>query len=468
LWNAVWFRDKPPYARSFAFLDRAAGGALLDIRFNDSAAEPVTDDVMTKVMDRLAPMLPYVRMFIVLLQEWEPILTVLKRLHESGAAGGQFALERFEVHRQGDISQWPGRTFQPAGHDRHMYPFLGGVESQPLVHFSVSGLHVDWDKSIIKNLTTLDIRRIPLSLAPTPVRFQTILRESPRLEKLSLDGAGPNGMLPPMGQPLRLDYLNTLVLAHFSPDYAEVILTYFIAPNVKDLTLMGFSQVSYANFYDSLAGRFPKMRVLTMFAMQLATAGCERALCRALHTMPKIGYLKLGFVGADILRLFLLQPSTWKIHSAIDPRLLPDFIPVRPLPDAVSPRRRVDALVPAKNVDPKTDLLCPKIQAIEIQDLDATLMTPWLIGRWAGGCRVPKLFFTKGKTDPTEPLPSIHNLLPVPGAAPNDPPAAPAKPRSPLDLLKEAVIKSKIPVSVIYMAQAVRSREEMAIMAEAD
>lgn len=70
---------------------------------------------------------------------------------------------------------------------------------------------------MLENLTTFDIRRLPSSHSPAAARFREILINCPRLQKLSMDGAGPvlEGEMEHL-VPVKLAHLRTLVIANFT------------------------------------------------------------------------------------------------------------------------------------------------------------------------------------------------------------------------------------------------------------
>lgn len=104
----------------------------------------------------------------------------------------------------------------------------------------MNGVHIDWIRSPLRNLRTLDIRRVALQVAPDFKQFCSMLMACPQLDKLTLDGAGPkmnmelfNGV---RVKPLLIPTLRQLVIGDFSLAYAYFMLSIFSAPNLKDLS----------------------------------------------------------------------------------------------------------------------------------------------------------------------------------------------------------------------------------------
>ncbi|KAF5388558.1 hypothetical protein D9757_004673 [Collybiopsis confluens] len=254
LWNAIWFRDDPPFERSLAWLERS-GASPLDLRINDTEKRRYTDQEISALLQALAPHLHHIRMLIILLDNWEPILSVLKWLSTYGKHNNPpLILERFEIHRTGNPYIWPGtvhqgQTFVPVNHDVTLFSLFGGADVPTLKSFTMNGVHINWVKSpSLADLDTLDIRRIPLYMCPPLHRFRQMLITSPNLTKLSLDGAGPSSDPTSISAypPVELPQLQTLVLANFAAPFTTSICSHFTAPHVRDLTIMNFKGNDYA------------------------------------------------------------------------------------------------------------------------------------------------------------------------------------------------------------------------------
>lgn len=377
LWNAIWFRDPPPYERSFAFLDRA-GVAPLDLRISDSETNKLKDEQMQLILDKVFTKISSIRMLIVLCYEWEPVLSVLNKLSDAGEAGVPIHMERFELHRVGNPYIWPGPKYEPQGHKRTLFPLFGGAIAPSLSYFSINGVHIDWDRSFLKNLTTFDIRRIPLELAPDLERFRTILRESPRLEKLSLDGAGPSG--PPDHnhelEPITLLNLHTLVLANFTVPYALAACSHISAPNLRDLTMMNFFGNDYTPLYAQITSKFPKVRLLTLYGIAcVATEASVATMVRWLDSMPLLSYLRLATVRNDLLRCFILDPDTMAPHSLLaNPGPKGLVSPLAFVPEVPKSKREFMQAAGGR-------IICPNISVVECQSMEAKHLILWAQAR---------------------------------------------------------------------------------------
>lgn len=391
LWSAIWFRDKFPYTRSLTFIDRA-GQAPLDIRVSDpNEAEALTDAHMKYLLDRLFQKVGTIRMLIILCYKWEPVLTVLERLHQALRAGTPLLLQRFELHRLGDPYLWPGSAFIPAGHPVTKFPMVSGPLVPRLTYVSVNAIHFDWRASIIRDLTTLDIRRLPLDHALESSVFRSMLINCPRLEKLALDGAGPDG--PPMGRnqaaPVELNYLKILVLANFTPSYVQGIAGHFAAPNVRDLTIMNLFRHEYTELYVFLAGRYPKVRILTLYTLQVTKGLGHTAMVKFLGSMTEVRYIRIALLEAYGLSTFLYDPETMAPHR------LPSY--ERGLfRSAGAPRMTLtdhpeDEGRKKKTTQPKTYVF-PDLSVAEVQSIQKEWLEAWLACRKAMGLPLHTLY----------------------------------------------------------------------------
>ncbi|KAK0233627.1 hypothetical protein IW262DRAFT_96510 [Armillaria fumosa] len=386
LWSAIWFRDKFPYTRSLTFIERA-GQTPLDIRINDpSEAEALTDAQMNHLLDRLFQKVGTIRMLIMLCYHWEPILTVIKRLHQALRVGTPMLLQRFELHRLGDPYLWPGSAFTPVGHSVTRYPMIGGPMVPQLTYVSVNGIHFDWRASTIHDLTTIDIRRLPLDHALESSVFRSMLINCPRLEKLALDGAGPDG--PPMERgnqiaPIELTNLKILVLANFTPSYVQGIVGHFTAPNVRDLTIMNLFRHEYTELYVFLTGRYPKVRIFTMYTLQVTRGLGHTAMVEFLGSMTEVRYIRMAVLEPYGLSTFMYDPKTMVPHR------LPPFAcdlfrnsgaPRIPLTDRSAHGGR------------RKTFVFPQLSVAEVQSIDKQWLEAWLAGRKAIGLPLHTLY----------------------------------------------------------------------------
>ncbi|KAF9074837.1 hypothetical protein BDP27DRAFT_87069 [Rhodocollybia butyracea] len=400
LWNAIWFRDDPPFERSLAFVERS-GVSPLDLRINDTDEHKYTDEEVCNLLNALTPHLHHIRMLIILLDNWEPILSVLKWLNDYGKYGSPpLTMERFEIHRTGNPYLWPGLTwrgnrYDPPNHDVTFYPLFGGRLVPTLKSFTMNGVHIDWANTpSLNNLSTLDIRRIPLDWCPSLPRFREILTSSAMLTKLSLDGAGPASSNPTvftMHPPIELPLLNTLVLANFAAPFTKSVVSHFTAPHVRDLTIMNFKGESYGPFYEFITGRFREIKLLTLY-----TTTCEvenlPIMIKWLDSMPLLTYARLASLDCDILQAFLFDPDVMQPHPLLPPQMRQAFRVVENL-------RLKDAMQPSKAIledkDRQPRLVNPRLTVLEVQNIHPEIFTRFVGARHMCGVPVRKTYMAR-------------------------------------------------------------------------
>ncbi|KAI0068096.1 hypothetical protein BV25DRAFT_1818464 [Artomyces pyxidatus] len=381
LWNTIWFRDLPPYERSFNFFHRA-GTAALDIRFNEDkrflatgdAQYKLTGERMEKILDVIMTKVDQIRMLILVIDSWPPVLALFDRLRNSPRVPKW--LERVEIHRTGRPYIWPGP-------DLPSPEFIAGTSlcagNAPALHFlCLNGVHVNWNTSPMVNLTTLDLRRMPMSVGMTLQRFRDVLRASPKLKKLSLDGAGPfrpkdwnfSMVLPPIDLP----DLTTALFGDFSMTYAIYAISNIHAPNVRDLSLVNMTGEDYGLFCKFMVGRFPNVVVLTMYTLQVEdTPQNTRYMVQWLMSMPLVQYLRVAALGQHMFYPFMMDG---RYH------LRDDF----PLMLTPAQKAEIDAKYPREKI-------FPRLATLEFQHVDTDMIVNFGIGRrTVVGCPLKKIY----------------------------------------------------------------------------
>ncbi|KAG6817966.1 hypothetical protein H0H87_012434 [Tephrocybe sp. NHM501043] len=360
IWNAVWFRDRAPYKRSWAFLERARS-APLDLRLSSHETKHISVEEMGKLLDRLLPHIPQIRIFIYLGSTWEHIALLLDKLQQAGRDGIQpTSLERLEIHRTGALDYGTYGFIKPTS-------LFNGQRTPRLQYFSLNGVHVDWSTPTFQNLQTIDIRKLPLELSPTISRFREILVNCPALRKLCLDGAGPQfDLYDPPPFPIIMSKLKVLCISDFSAQYARHVFTHFTAPELVDLTFINMTGEDYSPLYDLLANRFPNIKLLTMYAVDMVPK-C-RSMTRWLNSMPKLSYLRVANLPPSFFELFLL-----------DPRVVESPYEQHPLPAAI---------------------LAPRLEVVESHPSVIRFVTQFVARRRVVGAPVRRVYVTRPKDIP--------------------------------------------------------------------
>ncbi|KAI0045208.1 hypothetical protein FA95DRAFT_1521734 [Auriscalpium vulgare] len=331
LWNTIWFRDSAPFDRSLTFFDRA-GTATIDLRINESRRYYQTRDEQLKmtgpqmevVADILMTKVDQIRTLIVVVESWPPILVLLERLYR---ARTPTLLARVEIHRTGHPYSYPGPAYTSV--EYHDALRLCNGDAPSLNFLCLNGIHLNWDHSPMNNLTTLDLRRMPSYVAPSIARFREVLRNSPNLRKLAIDGAGPEHKpedTTDLGPPIDLLRLTTIVFGDVTPAYAIWFNAGIRAPNVRDLTLINLIMGDYGPVLKFLTGRFPNVVVLTLFNIEvLQTAENLRSMTQWLLSMPIVQYLRIALLKPHLFAPFL-----------IDGRFHAEDVPLNPTPEEVA------------------------------------------------------------------------------------------------------------------------------------
>lgn len=403
LWSVVWMRDKAPYERSQVWLDRA-GSTPLDIRINerDDESEPRFDHrSMERLLHVLFPKLSQIRMLIVIVDTWAPALILLRKLQKAGVMGIPINIERFELHRAGKPYVWAG-----PGYDAKLVTnpivFCGGKASK-LKYLAINGVYVDWVRSPLANLTTLDLRRMALEVSPTLEGFRDILKACPNLHKLALDGAGPKVEVEKafkLGS-VEMPTIRIFVMGDFSLQYALYVLSLISVPNTRDLTMMNMTGEDYSQLITAMTGMFKDVRLLTLYTVDVADAPWSRGILVGwLRSMPLVGYLRIAQVRRHIFDAFLDKPTS---SIGLDAPVSSD--------DSSS------------NESTSREVLCPKLQFLEFQSVDSNTIIAFGEGRKKLHIPLRKIYVNKPwvlkllKPD-VEKLKSLGELLIVSGASP--------------------------------------------------
>jgi hypothetical protein len=363
MWNAIWFRDLPPFERSLAWFDRA-GVAPLDIRINDQDDYQFNDKDMEALLTKLFTKISNIRILIIVVKEWEPVLVVLDKLRSASHSSAPLTIERFELHRTGSPYIQLGEGYQPSS---FLLPFalFGGVQAPLLRYLSLNGVHVDWRHSPLANLTTIDIRRIPLERSPGIIEFRDLLRNSPALQKLCMDGAGPQWQPEGDGlEAIELLELKILIVSDFSLQYASYVLSHISAPHVRDLTLMNLVGEDYTPVVAQITTRFADVRLLTVYSVELFdSAHTNRILVKWLESMPQLTYLRIARVKQVFLDAFLRDHNTFELVT--------------------------------EQTSSLGQCLCPNISILECQAVDPKVIYSWGDRRRSIGASLKKIYITR-------------------------------------------------------------------------
>ncbi|KAJ7465175.1 hypothetical protein FB451DRAFT_1262857 [Mycena latifolia] len=364
LWNAIWFRPGARIERTWAWFDRARK-APLDIRVDerDLADEPEGEasasptnqqssrppNEIRQILSRIFTKLTSIRMLIITTEDWGVALAVIE-LAKAGGPNGMPLLERFEIHRGGRRQT---HTFPPA--------MVQAFPVAPaLTYLALNSVPIDWSRSVLENLTTFDIRCLPPALSPDLPRFREILRKCPRLEKLSLDGAGPQFEEPGTDDlpPVQLPHLHTLNIGDFKCRYAMFLFSQFSAPNVNYLSFLNLCGEDFLPLILQITAQFPKVRLLSTYSLQFDTSPLGVAtMTKWLDSMPLLAYLQV----ANVPALF------WAAFFRVGP--------------------------------PSTGLIAPNLTAVSVTAVNRAIFVRWAKDRHAFGTPLEKIYVSQAIKD---------------------------------------------------------------------
>ena len=406
IWNVIWIWNRPPFEQASIWLDRA-GAAPLDMRISESGndeAGKFTGAGMTMLLDKIFVKLSQIRMFVVVLEDWPPVLVLLDKLSQFGREGMTMNLERFELHRSGNTYVQLGPGYQPGAH-RLPIKLFGQASHPHLTYLCLNGVHIDWTNSQLSNLTALDLRRMPLEVSPNLTRFRHMLQCSPNLFKLSLDGAGPSDQ-PTLDlglDPVPLPRLRILVLGDFSLHYGLYVFSQIDTSGVRDLTLMNMTGEDYTPFVAAIISRFTQVQILTIYTFEVDDSPSNRKVfVKWLDSMPDLSYLKIAQVKPHILetisngRLGEVGGNTSSGNPSIS----------------------------AMNIHP---IVCPKLTAIEYENMDNRVIIRFVANRMLLGAPIRKVYVNERwtssvSTEEQEAFRRLTNLFitPAGGTSPDE------------------------------------------------
>ncbi|TCD62401.1 hypothetical protein EIP91_006929 [Steccherinum ochraceum] len=320
-WNVIWFRDRPPFPRSLAWIGRA-GSAPLEIRIDEMKRRPeetvdppkLKKEEVEELLDKLLVKVATIRTLVVVLGSWPAASAVLEKLRDAGTPA---SMERFELHRTmaHPTSSTPIVLADPDD-DYEPLALCSGVAPR-LRWLVLNGIPIDWHHSPLSNLTTLDLRRMAMHTSPSLTRWAEVLKSCPRLYRLSLDAAGPrldqSSETPTIIEPVELSNLRDLYIGDVSAPYAKTVLSTFTAPGLTSLTLMNLISEDYGTVLEAITESYPLLRVLALYHVNVYRIDVNLfRVSRFLDSVPKLEYLKLSRCAQIVLECFLENPREYR------------------------------------------------------------------------------------------------------------------------------------------------------------
>ncbi|EIW52454.1 uncharacterized protein TRAVEDRAFT_135719, partial [Trametes versicolor FP-101664 SS1] len=330
LWSSVWFRQSVPWERSFIYIQRA-GTAALDIRIQerirskDSTHEnppknpPITVMQIKNLLEVLKPRVRQLRTLKVFLVNIEVVEAFMDGF--SNLAGPLAALENITIHRSGQPFLWPKEKCAGAG--GHL-----AFSTHPIPKLRILwlyGVTTNWNAVPFSNLSMIILRRIAFEGCPTSDRWMEMLRASPRLLKLELDGAGPQ--FDPKSQrlghtrPVDLPALRDLTIGNMSCHEVMHVLGQINAEHVRILVLVSLTTHDYGHLIGMLGGRFREVRLLKLHGLEIAKTdlNTERTV-RWFESMPRLKVFAFWRTSPHVLNALLADPRDYRASGEQDKR----------------------------------------------------------------------------------------------------------------------------------------------------
>ncbi|KAL4064778.1 hypothetical protein V8B97DRAFT_1293098 [Scleroderma yunnanense] len=167
---------------------------------------------------------------------WAPMFTFLSYTTHARSAP---CLRDIQLARCNAYFAGKGETFQPASMVSPVAWFNSGTGFSGLRNVSLSGVHVNWEKSGLQGLRVLELKYHAQDVMPSVEDFFAIMQACPQLERLTILGWGPRinhilGISPPTVQ---LPSLEDLSLGYVDVDYAIDLLSMISVPNLRSFSL---------------------------------------------------------------------------------------------------------------------------------------------------------------------------------------------------------------------------------------
>ncbi|EKM51827.1 uncharacterized protein PHACADRAFT_262198 [Phanerochaete carnosa HHB-10118-sp] len=318
LWGTIIFDDPYPWARSFRYFERAGAGDVAfrladrkqkDDQGNDIAPK-ITAEQMQEFLAKIYPKYHQIRASIFVLDTWPAAAEVLKFFSHPNTRSPR-VLECFEVHRPSTViagEPWLTPGFRSPCILQPVTLFCG--DAPKLRSICLNGINVRWAGIPCTNLRTLDLRRIPQALCPSSADFLDMLRATNNIRRLNLDIAGPVMVdtAPCIRHPVHLTRLKELFLGGATPTWMQWAMTHFVAPQLAVLAIARCDLVADAPLCTFLAGRFPRLESLALFAIRYATT-IRTPLLKWLASLPRLRVVKFSHMPREIMLGWLFEDA---------------------------------------------------------------------------------------------------------------------------------------------------------------
>lgn len=308
-------------SRTTAWLSRSATyplDLLLDFRDPSWDWEESSHSFRAEnIHDVLRLLLPHVnrwRRFELLTDTWAPIYFFLAHTQHVKSAP---RLQKLGLFRCNAYFASKNEVFQPSNLKTPMKLF-GGAELPQLKRVALVGVHLDWEGSSLRNLLSLELKYHAREVMPPLKDFVHMLISCPNLQSLAILGWGPlylgNGdSFRSLERSIRLPHLTSLSYGFLDVQYALRLLSLFILPSLRRLSLEDISE-SVDHTGTSRVDATPLFDWLSDQACSPCSAHDRSIQCTCSTTLriSRVTQLKLHGVWAseDSLRRLFRQASS--------------------------------------------------------------------------------------------------------------------------------------------------------------
>ena len=265
LWTPLRIDRLGGIARSKEYLNRCSSSSLpIDIYIDTVGVEDhrpgvnICRDHLHCIFDSILPYISRWRTLFLKVRDNDCRVIALTRLSTCGPAP---ILETFQMYH---FDEDTPENLLLATQQRPTTLFDGSLPN--LRNFSLIGVHLSWSKApYLRNLKSIDLALHAQSVRPTYDEWETVFRNCPDLESLSLHYSGPyispeeftpesvGVNWPPNREPIVLRKLQDVNLVDLGPDYIYLVFEHLYMPNVKRLGL-DLPEQDYTLFVNLLSG----------------------------------------------------------------------------------------------------------------------------------------------------------------------------------------------------------------------
>lgn len=190
---------------------------------------------MQDILNRLIPEAKRWKALDILTDTWLPIYSFLRL---TKTIDDLPHLESLSLARCNAYFAAQGQTFEPVALNEHI-PLFGGSPVPKLRQLCLTGVHIDWTKSSLRNLTCLEFKYHAMDVLPTFPQFASILNNCSGLEELTILGWGPQFGADPLSSvtAITIPSLTKLSFGFVDVEYGTQLLSLFQVPSLRELCL---------------------------------------------------------------------------------------------------------------------------------------------------------------------------------------------------------------------------------------